>query len=80
MMRRLMLIALATFTFFVGASCSERRAEELFDTARLEERQNNPNHARQLYLELLKKYPDSAVAAEAQKRLQALSGNPGDQP
>jgi len=74
MKRRLILIALTAFTFFLGASCSERRAEELFDTARLEEQQNNSDHARQLYQELLNKYPDSAIALEAQKRLEALSG------
>jgi TolA-binding protein len=47
-------------------------AKDLYETARLEERQNNPEHARKLYQELLKKHPSSELAAPAKERLDAL--------
>ena len=43
--------------------------DELFETAELEILQTNYPHATQLYLEIIEKYPDSNVAAIAQKRL-----------
>jgi TolA-binding protein len=51
--------------------CTDR-AEELFETAKLEELQNNPTHARKLYREIVTDYPDSAYADRARERLAAL--------
>ncbi len=48
------------------------RAQELYDTAQLEERQYNTEHARQLYGEILEKFPDSPYAAQARERLATL--------
>ena len=48
-------------------------AKELLDTARLEEVQNNPTHARELYQELMRRYPDTPEARTADERLRALS-------
>jgi hypothetical protein len=39
------------------AGCSGNGAKELFETAQFEELQNNQEHARQLYEEIIKKYP-----------------------
>ena len=50
-------------------------AKELLDTARLEEVQNNPTHARELYEELLRRYPDSPEARIAGERVRTLSGS-----
>lgn len=59
----LMMLALA-------AGCSGgSKANELLDTARFEEKQNNRDHARKLYEEIVAKYPDSPAAAEAKYRL-----------
>ncbi|WP_432821667.1 hypothetical protein [Trichloromonas sp.] len=49
------------------------QAKELFDTAQLEERQYNAPHARQLYQQIVDKYPDSPYAAQARERLSELT-------
>ena len=48
-------------------------AKELLDTARLEEVQNNPTHARELYQEVVRRYPGTPEAQTAEDRLKALS-------
>lgn len=45
---------------------------ELLDTAQFEEVQNNPAHARELYAEIVRRFPDSPAAATARSRLAAL--------
>jgi outer membrane protein assembly factor BamD (BamD/ComL family) len=57
-------------------ACSGQSAEELLDTARLEERQNNPAHAIELYQQIVTRYPDSEPAKIARERLQALQPKP----
>ncbi|MBJ6801906.1 hypothetical protein [Geomonas propionica] len=52
--------------------CAGEKGKELFDTAQFEEKQNNREHAKQLYQEVVTKYPDSPVAKQAQERLAAL--------
>jgi TolA-binding protein len=47
-------------------------ADELYETAQFEELQRNTTHARELYQEIVTKYPDSPEAAKAKERLQAL--------
>jgi TolA-binding protein len=54
---------------FLGCGGS---AKDLLDTAQLEETQHNVPHARELYQEVLRRYPNSAEAATAAARLQAL--------
>lgn len=55
------------------AGCTDK-VEELYETAKLEERQNNPTHARKLYKEILEDHPRSDYAAKARERLSALGG------
>lgn len=55
------------------AGCSGEKAKDLMDTALLEEKQNNPDHARQLYREIIQKYPDSPFAQDARKRLAEMT-------
>ena len=63
----LIIISLLTLS-----SCAGDQAEELFKTAQFEELQNNREHARQLYGELLRKYPGSEYAKKAEDRLADL--------
>lgn len=64
-----MMVCLATL-----GGCTGDKGKELYATAQFEEKQRNNEHARQLYEEILKKYPGSEVAARAAERLQAISG------
>lgn len=67
------IIPLFIFVCFVmPLSCSSNQAEELFETAQFEELQNNREHARQLYEDILKKYPESKYAEKAEERLSDL--------
>jgi len=52
--------------------CSGDTPKELFETAKLEELQNNPDHARKLYQEIIKDHPESKYAKDAEKRLVTL--------
>lgn len=58
------------------AACGNNGAQEIFDTAELEELQNNPEHALTLYQEVLDKYPSSPLAPKAQERIKALKKTP----
>lgn len=57
------------------SGCSDRRAEELYETGQFEELQTNYTHARQLYTEIMEKYPDSPAAAKSAQRLAELNKN-----
>jgi len=52
--------------------CTGSDPEALFDTAKLEERQDNPEHARQLYQRLVDEHPQTAYADKARERLRDL--------
>lgn len=70
-MKRLLLAAML---ILAAAGCSVDKSKELYDTAQFEEKQNNREHAKQLYQEIVDKYPDSQVAKQAKERLAALGG------
>lgn len=70
-MKVVILSLLILFSVSVSG-CSGDQAKTLMDTALLEEKQHNPDHARQLYQEIIQKYPDSPFAKDAQKRLTGL--------
>ena len=57
-------------------ACTGDKSKELFETAQFEEKQNNREHARQLYQEIVTKYPKSPLAKQAEERLATLSGKP----
>ena len=71
MIRVLWVILIGTGIFLGG--CADKKAKELFETAQLEERQNNSEHARKLYQEIMEEYPDSDYAEPAMKRMSALA-------
>jgi hypothetical protein len=60
--------------------CSSGGAAELLSTAELEEVQQNIPHARELYAEIVSKYPDSPEAATARARLAALGSGASGAP
>jgi len=72
-MRRTILAAMIMFTMAL-AGCNVQKAAELFETAQFEEKQNNPEHAAELYEEILRKYPDSEFAQKARARLIEIRG------
>lgn len=70
-MKRIILMLMLVIAFFISG-CSDNKAQELFETAKLEELQNNQDHAKQLYQEIIRKHPNSEYAKIAQERLSAL--------
>ncbi len=71
-MKRLAMLCIV----LIMAACSADKSKELFETAQFEEKQNNREHARQLYQEIVTKYPQSPLAKQAEERLAALAGRP----
>jgi outer membrane protein assembly factor BamD (BamD/ComL family) len=72
MRKKFVLLLLSLAIAF--SACSGNRAEELFETAKLEELQNAPDHAMKLYQEIVDKYPESEYARKAKERLSAMKG------
>lgn len=72
-MTRLGLLAGGLLVAAALAGCGGGGASDMIDTARLEETQNNPKHATEIYQEVLRKYPGTPEAAVAQERLDALA-------
>lgn len=60
--------------FLVLSGCADS-AEELFETAKLEELQNAHDHAIKLYQEIVEKHPDSDYAQRARERLSGLKAS-----
>ncbi len=69
--RGLAVFALSCAALF--AACSGESAQDLLETAQFEERQMNRAHAKQLYEDLIRRYPSSPEAHTAKERLAALS-------
>ena len=70
-MRRIISVLMIIFVL-VLTGCSEKKAQELFEIAQFEELQKNQKHARELYEEIVKKYPETDYARKAEERLSAL--------
>lgn len=65
-------VILLSFALFL-AGCPGNKAKDLLETAELEERQMNVVHAKQLYEEVIRLYPESKEAESARARLAALT-------
>ncbi|MBW1911737.1 MAG: hypothetical protein JRI43_00940 [Deltaproteobacteria bacterium] len=70
-MKRIILI-LTMIAAFAFSGCSDKKAKELFEIAQFEELQKNQVHARQLYEEIINKYPETDYAGKAEERLSVL--------
>jgi len=64
------LVALMSALLLSGCASGEKKASELLETARFEEKQNNREHATKLYNEIIRKYPSSQASREAAERLE----------
>ncbi|MFO0705851.1 MAG: hypothetical protein U0412_03270 [Nitrospira sp.] len=71
-MKRPLFLLCAIYCIALWA-CSGNQAQELLDTAQLEEQQHNLPHARQLYDDVIRLYPSSAQAETARARLAQLN-------
>ncbi|MBT1072361.1 hypothetical protein [Pelotalea chapellei] len=69
---KLSLVSLFILCLLAVGCSSDKKATELLDTARFEEKQNNREHATKLYEEIINKYPSSSAAATAKARLSEL--------
>jgi outer membrane protein assembly factor BamD (BamD/ComL family) len=58
--------------FGVLAGCSDKKAAEIYETAKFEELQNNNGHAIKLYERIIVTYPSSEYAVRAKERIEAL--------
>jgi Skp family chaperone for outer membrane proteins len=67
------ILAILFLCLFLIA-CSDKAAD-MYELAEFEEIQNNPEHAVQLYEEIIEKYPDSPQAKEAAERLDAIASS-----
>ncbi len=56
----------------VGCSNPEGKSQALFETAQFEEQQSNFKHARKLYQEIIREYPETSFAYKAAARLDSL--------
>ena len=64
---------LLMFCLAVALGCSsDRKAEELLETARFEEKQHNLEHATKLYEQIVQQYPGSEPEKQAAARLAEL--------
>lgn len=70
-MKRFVLMLLVTLAI-AFAGCSGNNAAELYETAQLEELQQNHEHAMSIYEEIIEKYPEGKHAENARGRLSAL--------
>jgi hypothetical protein len=68
------LLLLACCLVMIAACNSGGGGAQQLETARFEEKQNNREHAMQLYEEIVKKYPGSPNAKTAAERLAILRG------
>jgi TolA-binding protein len=54
------------------SACGQDQPAQMLETAQFEERQNNAVHAKQLYEDIVRQYPDSQAAKAARARLEEL--------
>jgi outer membrane protein assembly factor BamD (BamD/ComL family) len=66
------VIATLMATLLAGCTSGTTKAAELLETAHFEEKQNNLEHASQLYREIVTTYPGSPSARDAAARLVEL--------
>lgn len=71
-MKTTIIISLLFTLLLSGCTSGEKKATELLETARFEEKQNNREHALKLYEEIIKKHPGSAASKDAAARLDEL--------
>ncbi len=71
-MKTTILVSLLSALLLAGCTSGEKKAAELLETARFEEKQNNREHATKLYQEIIRNHPGSAASKDAAARLDEL--------
>jgi outer membrane protein assembly factor BamD (BamD/ComL family) len=66
-----MRIFFAAWLILLLVGCGDK-AKDLYDTAQLEDKQNNRPNATKLYKEIVEQHPDSPYAKQARTRLAEL--------
>lgn len=56
-----------------SSACGPDQASQMLETAQFEERQTNKAHAKELYEDIIRHYPDSPAAKTARVRLTELA-------
>ena len=56
-----------------SSACGPDQASQMLETAQFEERQTNKAHAKELYEDIIRHYPDSPAANTARARLTELA-------
>jgi TolA-binding protein len=62
--------------FLTLPACGPDQAAQMLETAQFEERQTNLAHAKELYEDIIRHYPESPAAKTARTRLAELKDNP----
>jgi outer membrane protein assembly factor BamD (BamD/ComL family) len=70
--RKLLIALLIVCLTAFFAACSDKKAAEIYETAKFEELQNNKEHALQLYERVIVAYPSSEYAVKAKERANEL--------
>ena len=70
---RYLFVLLFIAGLLFSACSGEKQAADLYETATFEELQTNTPHARQLYQEIIEKYPDTETALKARQALERLA-------
>lgn len=65
---------IALTVLLLGSGCGPDQAAQWLETAQFEELQTNFAHARELYENIVRQYPDSPAAKTARARLAELAG------
>jgi hypothetical protein len=73
---RRLALALALGLALAVSACSGGSAKEVLDTAQLEEKQNELEHAKKLYRDVVARWPGTPEAAQAEARLRELGATP----
>lgn len=68
------LFFIGLLSLALGCGNSEAKSKQLYETAQFEEQQRNVTHARQLYEQIVRDYPSTETAKQAEARLKALEG------
>lgn len=74
-MKTTILAALLAALLLPGCTSGEKKAAELLETARFEEKQHNREHATKLYNEIIQRYPASQASKDAAARLDELKNS-----
>lgn len=71
-MKRLFFIIIMAAAIVLN-SCGGDSPKSMFETAQFEELQNNQKHAKELYEEIVSKYPKTEYAQKSKERLEKLN-------